>query len=192
MAESADTIRIEREMAEWLAHPMEFGVEPVLVRYTKTHKVKLITLGDVEIHVVEYAMPDGSRGRGFVNGPLTWSFIGDEVNAISDEDHFVAYCGWSWLFPAMQAKTIQTEFVSESEEAAFAAASDNAGVVNFRVTSRYKIGTSELFEYDGVRAGVRVKGAGNIESKVEFPSSDPCYFLPPIYFSLGQEVILPE
>lgn len=184
--------RIEKEMAEWLAHPMEFGVAPESVRYRKTHKTNDITQRKVEIHVVDYKMPDGTKGRGFVNGSLTWSFLGDKMNAISDEDLFLAYCGWAWLFPAMQGETVLTDFVSAGEEAMFADSRRSDGVTDFRITGRYKFGDSELFEYDGLRGGIKVKGAGGLEGAVEFPSSDPRFFLPSIYFLLGQEVIAHE
>ena len=62
---------VENKMAEWLAHPMEFGVQPDVVQYTLTYNVVLITYGRVEIHLVDYKMPNGTIGRGFVNGSLT-------------------------------------------------------------------------------------------------------------------------
>lgn len=71
------TRRIENEMAEWLAHPNEFGVRPKRVQLKRTYRVNVITYGDVKLHLVEYEMPDGTAGRGFVNGSLTWSFLGD-------------------------------------------------------------------------------------------------------------------
>jgi hypothetical protein len=179
---------IEAQMAEWLSHPSEFGVAPKLVRYRKTYKAKLITHGKVRIHVVDYEMPDGKKGRGFVNGGLTWSFLGDDVNRIDDEDHFTAYCGWSWLFPAMQGGSVQTDFASDGEEKKFIEERQKSGVEGLRITSKYKIGTSELFEYDGVRKGDKVKGAGGSEGHVEFRASDPRFFLPAIYFLLGEEV----
>ena len=68
---------IEKEMADWLAHPAEFGVQPKSVRLKRTYRGEVINTGAVEIHLVEYEMPDGTQGRGFVNGPLTWSFLSD-------------------------------------------------------------------------------------------------------------------
>ena len=56
---------IEEEMAKWLAHPNEFGVQPETVRFKRTYKAKLISHGSVEIHLVDYKMPDGTIGRGF-------------------------------------------------------------------------------------------------------------------------------
>lgn len=70
---------IEDKMAEWLAHLSEFGVRPKTVRFKRTYKADLITYGKVEIHLVEYTMPDGTVGRGFVNGGLTWSFLGRKL-----------------------------------------------------------------------------------------------------------------
>ena len=182
--------KIEGAMADWLAHPMEFGVRPKSVRFRHTHRAKLVTYGPVEIHVVDYEMPDGTKGRGFVNGSLTWSFTGEEVNAIADQDHFVAYCGWAWLFPAIQAKTVQTDFISEGEEDRLTGAVSAAGMADLRITGRYKIGSSELFEYSGTRDGIALKGAGDGERQVEFDATHPCFFLPPNYFFLGREVIL--
>jgi len=180
----------EDQMAEWLSHPSEFGVAPKFVRYRKTEKAKLVTYGKVRIHVVDYEMPNGKKGRGFVNDSLTWSFLGDDVNAISDDDHFTAYCGWAWLFPALQGDTVKTDFVSQRDEVAFSDSRRRSGIKDFRITGRYQIGTSELFEYDGSRGGVKVKGAGGTENLVEFPASDARHGLPAIYFLLGEEVIL--
>ena len=66
-----DKKRIESQMAEWLSHPSEFGVAPKSVRYRTTEKAKMVTYGKVRIHVVDYEMPTGKKGRGFVNDSLT-------------------------------------------------------------------------------------------------------------------------
>jgi hypothetical protein len=181
--------KAEQHMAEWLAHPMEFGVRPRSVRHKRTYKGKLLTYGNVEIHLVEYVMPDGTRGRGFVNGSLTWSFLGDEINAIDDDDLIVAYCGWAWLFPAIQGGTVLTSFASESEEALFTAKLRREGFGDVVIQKRYKIGTSELFEFTGTVSGKRVRGAGGTENKIFFAEGDSCFNLPSIYFLLGRQVI---
>jgi hypothetical protein len=181
--------QIEDKMAEWLAHPNEFGVRPESVRFKKTYKAKLITYGNVEIHLVEYKMPDGTTGRGFVNGGLTWSFLGEEVNALKDDDLFVAYCGWAWLFPALQGGTVQTDFTSSGEEARYLAKKKQEGLREIEVTARYKIGTSELTEFKALRDGSPVKGAGDSTAEVELAQSDARFNLPSIYFLLGQQVI---
>jgi hypothetical protein len=183
------TRAIEKEMADWLAHPAEFGVPPKTVRLKRTYRGEVIITGAVEIHRVEYAMPDGTTGRGFVNGPLTWSFLGDGVNAMADDDLMVAYWGWAWLSPALQAGNAVMDFQSLTEEAAFTAKKLADGFDEVRMTSRYKIGTSELFEFKGTSRGKLFICAGNTESEVAFDAADPKSALPPIYFLLGREII---
>ena len=179
---------IEKEMADWLAHPAEFGVQPKMVRLKRTYRGEVINTGAVEIHLVEYEMPDGTQGRGFVNGPLTWSFLSD-LSAMSDDDLMLAYWGWAWLFPALQAGNAVQDFQSLSEQQAFTEKKRADGFADLQLGSRYKIGTSELFEFKGTAGGTAFVGAGNTESEVVFEASDAKAALPPIYFLLGREVI---
>jgi len=182
---------IEEKMAEWLSYPAEFGVQPTFVHFKRTYKATLITYGDAEIHLVEYAMPDGTKGRGFAfaNGSLTWSFIGPEINAIKDDDLFEAYCGWTWLFPSLQQGTVQTEFTSSGEEERYLAEKQLEGLSDLEVEERYKIGDSELIGFRAMRGSVPIRGAGNRDGEVVLVSSDPRFNLPSIYFLLGQQVI---
>jgi hypothetical protein len=180
---------IEEKMAEWLAHPLEFGVKPKTVRFKRTYKATLITYGKVAIHLVDYVMPDGTRGRGFVNDGLTWSFVGPEIDSIKDDDLFVAYCGWAWLFPPLQKGSVQTEFPSSGEEAKYLAKKKQEGFTDIEVTGRYKIGSSELTEFKAKQKGISVSGAGDSQSEIVFAASDPRSGLPSIYFLLGQQVI---
>jgi hypothetical protein len=180
---------VEDKMAEWLAHPAEFGVAPKSVRFKRTYKADLITYGRVEIHLVEYAMPDGTTGRGFVNGGLTWSFLGPEVSVIKDDDLFVAYCGWAWLFPPLQQGTVATTFASTGEEEKYLSLKRKEGLTDIEVKDRYKIGTSELTEFKAKKGNTAVRGAGDTNAEVVFPASDPRFNLPSIYFLLGQQVI---
>ena len=182
--------QIEQHMAEWLEHPLEFGVRPEMVRFKRTYDANLIGFGNVQIHLVDYKMPDGSVGRGFVNDNLTWSFPGDSVNLIKDDDLFVAYCGWAWLFPSLQQGKVQTTFVSTGVESRFLAKKRQEGITDIEVLSRYKIGTSELTEFVGRHNGVPVKGAGDSSAEVLFTPTDARYNLPSIYFLLGEQVIL--
>jgi hypothetical protein len=175
-------------MADWLAHPAEFGVAPKSVRLKRTYRGEVILTGAVEIHLVEYEMPDGTKGRGFVNGSLTWSFLSD-VSAIADDDLMVAYWGWAWLFPAIQAGNAVTDFRSLTEERAFIEKKQADGFAEIKTNARYKIGTSELFEFKGTAGGKEFVGAGNTETEVVFAATDARAALPPIYFVLGREVI---
>ena len=181
--------RIEEKMAEWLSHPAEFNVAPKSVRFKRTYEAELISYGLVEIHLVEYTMPDGSSGRGFVNDDLTWSFIGPAVNTIEDGDLFQAYCGCAWLFPALQQGSVQTTFASSGEEERYLAQKRQEGYVDLEVDERFKIGTSELTGFRAVRGGMAVRGAGDTDAEVVFAAADPRFNLPSVYFLLGRQVI---
>lgn len=178
----------EEELAEWLAHPNEFGVRPQSVRHRRTYKVGMLH-GDAEIHLCEYVMPDGTRGRGFVNGSLTWSFLGENVNAIDDDQLILAYCGWSWLFPAIHSGGVLTSFVSDGQESQFIAQKQAEGLTDLVITSRYKIGTSEVFEFTGSFQGKRARGAGDTSLDTGFVEGDTRFVLPAIYFFIAQQVI---
>jgi hypothetical protein len=141
-----------------------------------------------DIHLLDYEMPDGTRGRGFVN-PITWSFLGDNVNQISDDSLITAYAGWVFLFSALENGSATSDFVSEGEEAAYLAEKASHGLQDVAITNRYKIGTSELFEFTASYEGNPVKGAGNTESEVGFGADDPSFHLPPIYFLLGKQLL---
>jgi hypothetical protein len=60
---------------------------------------------------------------------------------------------------------------------------------NLEFTNRYKIGTSELFEFSATKRGKQIRGAGDTESEVSYEEDDPRYKLPSIYFLLGRESI---
>lgn len=175
-------------MAEWLAHPSEFGVAPKAVRHLRTYKLTLVGDGDIDVHLVEYEMPGHTKSRGFVNPPLTWSFIGD-TSGFSDNELLIAYCGWAWLFPRFQAGTVVANFTSNGEEARYIAQKKAQGFSEIKITSRYKIGTSEIYETDGVLAGKKVKSAGNTETEAVFLVDSPQFKLPAIYSFLGPQVI---
>lgn len=186
---SANSMSCEDQMARWLSHPNEFGVPPQSVRHKRTYQLDLLGHGDVEVHLVEYAMPNGRQGRGFVNGSYTWSFLGDGVNAIDDNNLMLAYCGWMWLSPAIHTGDVVTRFDSAEEERLYLAQKQQQGLTDLSITNRYKIGTSELFEFTGRYQGQPAKGAGDTSHDIGFLSTDPCFNLPSIYFLLGQQVI---
>jgi hypothetical protein len=182
-----DKKNAEKELAEWLAHPNEFGTHPKSVKHKRKYRVKM--MGEAtDIHLVEYEMPDGTQGRGFAN-PITWSFLGENVNQIPDDSLITAFGGWVFLFPALQNGSATSDFVSEGEEAAYLAEKSSQGLQDVTITNRYKIGTSELFEFAANYEGSPVKGAGNTESEVGFGADDPSFHLPPIYFLLGNQLL---
>jgi len=179
----------EAAMSEWLAHPAEFGTSPKSVRYKRTYKGELLSYGTVEIHLVAYEMPDGTVGRGFVNGDLTWSFLGNDVNRINETDLLSAYCGWAWLFPAVQTGNVLTDFQSEGEASLLSAKKVREGFERITISGQYKIGTSELFEFSAAKQGKSYVGAGDSNGDVVFEKGDPYSAVPAIYFLLGGQLV---
>lgn len=180
---------IENEMSQWLSHPYEFGEEPKSVHFVRTYKLNLISYGKVKIHLVEYEMMDGTKGRGFVNAHLTWSFTGDDIDKIEDDDLLMAYCGWAWLFPNLQIGNIQTEFKSKTEEMVVINKLKDSGFENITIGDKYKIGHSEIFEFSASKDGVCFVGASDHNHTISFPKDNPKANLPSIYFILGEKVI---
>ena len=180
---------IEDEMSQWLAQPYEFGKNPQKIQFVRTYKLKLVTYGKVKIHLVEYEMPNGTKGRGFVNGHLTWSFTGENIQGISDDDLVIAYCGWAWLFPNLQIGNIQTEFKSTFEETIIRKKLQYNGFKDIILKDKYKIGDSQLFEFTAHKDKVHYVGATDHNHTISFRKNSPKANLPSIYFILGKQVV---
>ncbi|MFK5976460.1 MAG: hypothetical protein QM493_08135 [Sulfurovum sp.] len=180
---------IENEMSQWLAQPYEFGENPKKIKFIKTYKLDLISYGKVKIHLVEYEMPNGIKGRGFVNGHLTWSFTGEAIQKIDETDLLTAYCGWAWLFPNLQIGNILTEFQSNGEESVIIKKLKYAGFKDIIIGDKYKIGDTQLFEFTAHKDKVSFIGATDHNHTISFPKESPKAHLHSIYFILGEKVI---
>lgn len=172
-------------MVEWLAHPMEFGVKPTKATYVGSFEAPF--LGEdkpLTVHIVEYQMPDGTYGKGFV-GPLTWSFVGKlPYDKLTNIQLVTAYSGWLWLFSALQNKKAETDFVAKTKDALVQQLAKQR-IDSPKVTAQYRVGDSEFFEFTGQRSGVKVKGAGSIESQLILDETAPQASLPVVYTFLG-------
>ena len=173
------------ELEEWLAHPNEFGVAPKKTWLIGTfNKIIYPNPKPIDIKLVGYEMPDGTKGRAFL-GYITWSFMGDDVNAISDESIVLAYTGWAFLFPGLQDGSFATDFDESEQEKKFR--TDMSKLKGFEITSKVRIGELELFEYVGLASSGRIRGCGSIESNLYYTEDMPEFNLPTIYHLLGHE-----
>jgi hypothetical protein len=172
-------------MAEWLAHPMEFGISPKRARYLSSVDTKIAGVAQpVRVHIVEYEMPNGTYGRGFVN-PVTWSFLGKiPYDKLTDVQLVTAYSGWLWIFSATNSGRAETNFEPQTLNALLAELARD-GVSDVAVKEKYKVRTSEFFEFTGVRAGQRIRGAGSAGSKLIFDESAPQASIPVVFTYLG-------
>lgn len=98
-----------RAMSEWLADPVEFGVEPAEceVYYRRALATEA---GSEPCFLVRYRMPDGYESLGFV-GPTAWSFVDlplAEIEQIPQRWRqrrmLNLYVGWWYAFAAAQQK----------------------------------------------------------------------------------------
>ena len=177
----------EKAMAAWLAGPAEFGVAPAAVLHRKVCHL-ITTYGPLDVHLLDYEMPDGTKGVGFVN-PITWSFLGARVPEIPEDELITAYMGWAWLAPSIQSGKVLTKFQSSGEEGRFKELKAAHGFADVSIESRYKLGDSEIFAYRAQFDGLPVRGAGNTEAESVFDESDARFCIPPIYFLIGRQVV---
>jgi Gram-negative bacterial TonB protein C-terminal len=180
--------KVEETMAEWLSHPAEFGVRPTTSRYRTTIATTLAgSVNPANVHVVEFVMPDGTYGRGFVN-PVTWAFLGPlPYDRLSDAELVRAYAGWLAIFNALRSKRAKTDFEPETQRALHDVLAAQ-GIENVVINEKYRLGSSELFEFVGTRGGKPVKGAGGAPSVLILDASDAKASLPVLYTYLGQIV----
>lgn len=180
--------KYEEAMAAWLAQAEGFGA-PQSVKFKRTFQGKMLGAdAPLEIHVLEFVMPDGRKGRGILNGPQTWVFR-EDVSGISDADLAIAYCGWAWLTPRLESGTALTTFTSDSgDEAAYLEQKKEEGFEDLEVIARYQMGQNEVFELRGTHSGEAARAAGNTEADTSIVASDPCFKLPTVYFFFGAQV----
>jgi hypothetical protein len=72
---------------------MEFGVKPLSVKFYRGYTIKFKDNANTEdAFLVDYKMPDGEEGRGFV-GMTTFSFSSPKTLQMKDHDLLKAYVG---------------------------------------------------------------------------------------------------
>jgi hypothetical protein len=176
---------IEAKMAEWLAHPLEFGKKPKRTKYLASVQTRIAgEQQPLTVHFVEYEMPDGTYGKGFVN-PVTWSFIGPlPYDRFTDVQLVTAYSGWLWLFSALNNRRAVTDFQPQTA-GALVAELEREGITEVVIKDKYKVRTSEFFEFTGKQGGRLIKGAGSTGSKLVLAEDAPAAALPVVYTYLG-------
>jgi hypothetical protein len=181
----AEVAQVELTMRTWLSHPMEFGIAPKRVHYLRSVPMNVtFEPTPISIHIVEYVMPDGTYGRGFVN-PVTWSFLGPiPYEKLTDVELVTAYTGWLYQFTLIQQGNAVLVFDAQTLKPLLTEL-EAEGVRGVVVTVQTKIGTSELFEFTGTRDRKSVKGAGSAGSKLILDANSPLASLPVVFTYLG-------
>ena len=181
-----DPRKVEATMAKWLADPLEYGVKPVRVKYLTSLSAPFAGEDrQITVHIVEYRMPGGEYGKGFV-GPLTWAFEGSlPYDKLTDRQLVAAYTGWLWLFSTLQKGTTETQFTPSTRDK-FIHAVELKQVEKLKITSQYRVVDSEIFEFVGQGPNGPVKGAGSLESQLILDAASPEAALPVVYTYLAK------
>lgn len=86
--------RAVAEMAEWLAHPNEFGRPPQAIELFDHRMIDWPPTHDRRpVWLVRYRYDDGSEGIGMV-GSMTFALFGEATAELSAEDVYGLHCCW--------------------------------------------------------------------------------------------------
>ena len=173
-------------MAEWLAHPNEFGTAPMSVAYRRTLRATLVGGGKTKVHLVDYEMPDGTKGLGFV-GPAVWSFCEPDTGLADEADVLEAYLGLVFVLAGIENGSLETDFLSENgQDEALVSMLTSKGYSDVTIRDGYRLGELEVYEFSAVRDGKRFRGAGNKDYTIGHPEDSPLFKLPQIYVFFGK------
>jgi hypothetical protein len=178
------TQQIEKTLAAWLTAPEQLGAAPKRTKYLASVPSKLPGGASTEVHIVEYETADGVYGKGFVN-PVTMSFGSLPYNELNDVQLVTAYVGWLTLVGGLENKSIVTNFTAKTAPALVRELKAK-GLSNIVIKEKYRINTSEMFEFEAKKGGKQFRGAGQAGAALLFEEGAPETVLPVIYTFLGK------
>lgn len=182
----------EAAVTEWLKSPMEFGVEPFEVKWQSAKKGSVWGLGkSLIVDMVRYTMPDGATGRAFYHPNFTWSFLGPELESISDDDLYTAYFGWMFTGVARLGNIMEFGVTDPEADEKFVAFAKSHGHTDVTIGDHYRFTPSgapvfDVWEFISMKDGKAYRGAGTVDAIIAFPEDTPILGLPPIYYFLGR------
>ena len=173
-----------KDVKNWLRE--EFNQEPIKVKYKKTYK-RLMMGKAFRVELSSYILKNGERGR-VLFSPIIKAFPDYEAKDITDDDLIYAYGGWLFLSNGIKDGFIKTSFKSKRQEKRYLDIKKEMGLEDIEVLKKYKIGTSEIFEISARLNSLDVLCAGNEEIDVCFDENKANFYIPTIYFLLGEQV----
>ncbi len=173
-----------KDVREWMVK--EFKEEPTKIKYKKTYK-RLMMGKAFRVELLHYVMKNGDSGR-VLFSPIIKAFSDVEAKGVTDTDLIYAYGGWLFLSGGIKDGFIKTSFKSKRQEKRYLDIKKNMGLEEIEVLKKYKIGTSEIFEISARLDSVDILCAGNEEVDVCFDENQANFYLPTIYFLLGEQV----
>lgn len=107
----------EQALANWLAHPMEFGEPPEEIKEIHREKTRWPLFDEkVDIAFHRYKMRSGFSSIG-MTGPITWGFIGDDLSGFTTEELKRLHAGWYIAFLAVNSPNYSREQEEQERQA---------------------------------------------------------------------------
>jgi hypothetical protein len=174
----------EQEMAEWLAHPMEFGETPVEINEIH-QEVTPWPLFDEQVSLSfhRYKMKDGFSSIG-MTGPITWSFLGDVLSGFSIEDLKRLYAGWHISFMAINSSGYSIEESKKRQQSTEIKLQKSINGFE-KIVEYLSFGELVFYAYKYKREGKDFVVATDGEDKLEYEEGSKYLRLPPLYYFLG-------
>jgi len=174
----------EQKMAEWLAHPLEFGERPEEVEEIHRESTPW-PLFDEEVDLAfhRYRMKDGFTSIG-MTGPITWSFLGDNLSGFTMEELKRLYAGWYISFAALNSPDYSREQNKRERKALEEKLrQEEEGFVE--ILDYLRINDLVFYTYRIRRDDVDLFIATDTTHKTEYEAGSKYLRLPPHYHFLG-------
>ena len=175
----------EKEMSDWLSHPMEFNQPPVEIKEIHREFTEW-PLADSKIEIVfhRYRMKDGYVGIG-MTGPITWSFIGNKLQEEFSFDELKRiYAGWYVSFLAVNGKNFDSvknnaQKVAKLKELR----AKNKNIIEME--DYLLIGKLIFYAYKEMRGDTEIVIATDLNHPREYPKDSKYLRLPILYHYIG-------
>ena len=171
-------------MANWLAHPMEFGEPPEAIEEIYRERTYW-PLFDQKVTLAfhYYRMKDGFSSIG-MTGPITWSFLGDDLSGFTMEELKRLYAGWYIAFAAVNSPNYDRQQNKQARQAL-------EEKLRYTQPSFIKIvdylafGALVFYAYTITRDGKELTLATDGTEQMTYEAQSKYLRLPPLYYFLG-------
>ena len=171
------TEEIHRERTAWPLFD-----KPVTLAF---HRYRM-PFGDAPLALTARASedrPDGFQSIG-MTGPITWSFLGDDLSGFSMEELKRLYAGWYISFAAVNASNYSR--TRQKEERRVLVARLREAQADFLDVEDYlSFGELVFYAYKVRRGDEAIVIATDEETRMEYKAGSPYLRLPPLYYFLG-------
>jgi hypothetical protein len=175
---------MEKTMAEWLAHPMEFDQPPIEIAEIHREKSEWPLFDEpVEVAFHRYKMDSGFVGVG-MTGPITWSFIGDGMDGFSPDELKRLYAGWYVAFLTVNSEKYSAK--DDEKEQKALAKKLKKDLPDFVELKEYlRVGELIFYAYASERVGAKITTAIYADERLEYEADSKYLRLPPLYYFIG-------